>query len=292
MSAAREPRLFRFNHEAMRAEWNLLLVSSDPDQASGAAAAAAAEIDSLERELSRFQAYSDLARLARLRAGETLSVGLAAWDCLSLARDVWQATDGAFDAAIGALYELWKNRSAADAPTPSEVETTRTRCGSDKFELIEDGLRVRVLVDHLKFDLGALGKGYALDIVADLLRTHWEIRDFLLITGGGSTILAGGHALNSEPWYVNAGPEGTPSTPLHERAVSASGFIHQGAHIINPRTGIPVSTARLRAWAFAPTAALSDALSTAFLVMEPAEVAAFHTRHPDTASRLSATPPA
>jgi len=284
MPATTEPRLFRFNHEAMRTEWNLLLVASDSEQATGAASAVAQEIDALERELSRFQAYSDIGRLARLKAGESLSVGLAAWDCLSLAKDVWRATGGAFDAAIGALYELWKNRSAADAPTPAEVETTRSRCGSDKFELIEDGLCVRVLVDSLKFDLGALGKGYALDMVGDLLRTHWEINDFLLITGGGSTILAGGRALNGEPWYINAGPDGSPSTPLTDRAVSASGFIHQGAHIINPRTGIPVSTARTRAWAFAPTAALSDALSTAFLVMSPGEIADFHSRHPETAS--------
>jgi len=283
------PRLFRFNHEAMRTEWNLLLVGSDADQVTSAAGAAAQEIDALERELSRFQAYSDIGRLARLKAGESLSVGLAAWDCLSLAQDVRRATDGAFDAAIGGLYELWKKRSAADAPTPAEVEAARKNGGSDKFELIEDGLRVRVLVDHLKFDLGALGKGYALDMVGDLLRTHWEIHDFLLITGGGSTILAGGSALNGEPWYVNAGPEGTPSTPLSGRAVSASGFIHQGAHIINPRTGIPVSTLRTRAWAFAPTAALSDALSTAFLVMDAGEIERFHTLHPETSSLAHAT---
>jgi len=287
MPASTQPRLFRFNHEAMRAEWNFLFPGTDPEQASGAAAAAGHEIDALERELSRFQPASDLRRLGQLRAGESLSVGLATWDCLSLARDVWLATDGAFDAAIGALYELWKNRSAADAPTRTEVEATRARCGSDKFELIEDGLRVRVLADHLKFDLGALGKGYALDIVADILLTHWDIADALLITGGGSTILARGHALNGEPWFINAGPDGSPSTPLHNQAVSASGFIHQGAHIINPRTGLPVTTARTRAWAFAPTAALSDALSTAFLVMQPEEITAFHARHPETSSLLS-----
>jgi thiamine biosynthesis lipoprotein len=289
MSATAEPRLFRFNHEAMRTEWNFLFPCADAGQAAGAAAAACHEIDSLERELSRFQPGSDLGRLARLQAGESLSVGLATWDCLSLARDVWRATDGAFDAAIGALYELWKTRSAADAPGPEETAATRARCGSDKFELLEDGLRVRVLVDHLKFDLGAIGKGYALDIVADILRTHWEIADSLLITGGGSTILASGRALNGEPWYINAGPDGTPSTPLQDRAVSASGFVHQGAHIINPRTGVPVSTARTRAWAFAPTAALSDALSTAFLIMEPSEISAFHARHPETSSLQSAS---
>lgn len=283
-----EPHLFRFSHEAMRTEWNLLLVSDDPEEATGAAAAAGQEIDALERELSRFQSYSDIGRLSRLEAGESLRVGLAAWDCLSLAKDVWRETGGAFDAAIGALYELWKNRSAADAPTPAEVDETRARCGSDKFDLIDDGFRVRVLVDHLKFDLGALGKGYALDIVADMLLTHWFIPNFLLIAGGGSTILARGRALNGEPWHVNAGPDGTPSTPLDDNAVSASGFVHQGAHIIDPRTGLPVSTARRRAWAFAPTAALSDALSTAFLVMDPEEIAAFHARHPGTASMLGA----
>lgn len=289
MPPSAETRLFRFNHEAMRAEWNFLFPGVDAEQAEGAAAAAGREIDNLEKELSRFQPSSDLGRLAQLKAGESLSVGLATWDCLSLAQDVWRATHGGFDAAIAALYELWKNRSAADAPGPAEVAATRARCGSDKFELIPDGLRVRVLVDHLKFDLGALGKGYALDIVADLLRTHWDIHDSLLITGGGSTILASGRALNGEPWFVNAGPEGCPSTPLHDRAVSASGFIHQGAHIINPRTGVPVSTARTRAWAFAPTAALSDALSTAFLVMEPHEIDAFHALHPETSSLLAAS---
>ena len=275
MPPSAETRLFRFNHEAMRAEWNFLFPGVDAEQAEGAAAAAGREIDSLEKELSRFQPSSDLGRLAQLKAGESLSVGLATWDCLSLAQDVWRATHGGFD--------------AADAPGPAEVAATRARCGSDKFELIPDGLRVRVLVDHLKFDLGALGKGYALDIVADLLRTHWDIHDSLLITGGGSTILASGRALNGEPWFVNAGPDGCPSTPLHDRAVSASGFIHQGAHIINPRTGVPVSTARTRAWAFAPTAALSDALSTAFLVMEPHEIDAFHALHPETSSLLAAS---
>lgn len=275
----------------MRTEWNFLLVSDDAEQASGAAAAAFAEIDTLENELSRFKPSSDLGRLATLKAGESLSVGMAAWDCLSLAQDVWRATGGAFDAAIGSLYELWKNRSAADAPTVDEVEATRARCGSDKYELDPQRLAVRVLVDHLKFDLGALGKGYALDLAADLLRSDWDVENALLITGGGSTILACGAAPNGEPWSVNAGPDGTPPTPLAGRAVSASGFVYQGAHIIDPRTGLPVSTAKTRAWAFAPMAALSDALSTAFLIMEREEIEAFRGAHPGVDFHLARPQP-
>lgn len=275
MSDASATRLCRFNHAAMRTEWNFLLASNDPGEAEAAAQAAFREIDALEAELSRFRPDSDLGRIGRLKAGEELHLGLAAWDCLSLAKDVALATHGAFDCAIGPLYELWHGRPAAEPPSDEEIAAARARSGSHLFDLHEDGRRITVRRDGLKLDLGALGKGYALDLCADLLRTHWEVCDMLLITGGGSTILAGGRAPNGGPWFVNAGPEGTPSTPLADRAVSASGFVYQGAHIIDPRHGRPVSTERVRAWAFAPTAALSDALATAFLVMSREEIAAF-----------------
>jgi hypothetical protein len=77
MPPSAETRLFRFNHEAMRAEWNFLFPGVDAEQAEGAAAAAGREIDSLEKELSRFQPSSDLGRLAQLKAGESLSELLA-----------------------------------------------------------------------------------------------------------------------------------------------------------------------------------------------------------------------
>lgn len=285
MSASDCLRLCRFNHTAMRAEWNFLLATDDPDEAEAAAHAAFREIDELEAELSRFRPDSDLCRIARLQPGEEISVGLAAWDCLTLAQEVAQATGGAFDCAIGPLYELWHGRPAADPPREEEIAAARARSGSHLFELHEEGRRVRALTAGLKLDLGALGKGYALDLCADLLREHWGMENALLITGGGSTILATGKAPNGGPWFVNAGPEGTPATPLENRAVSASGFIYQGAHIIDPRTGYPVSTEKIRAWAFAQSAALSDALSTAFLVMTGEEIEAFIRDYPDVEAR-------
>ena len=206
MSGPATPRLFRFNHEAMRTEWNLLLVHADAGEATAAAGAAFREVDAIEDELSRFRPTSDTARLGRLRAGEELGLGLAAWDCLWLARDVWQATDGAFDVALGPLYDLWHQRSAAHPPSAEELAVARARSGSHLVELDSDGLRARVQVDGMKFDLANFGKGYALDIAADLLRTDWDIEHALLITGSGSTSLRLGHALNGGPWFVNAGP--------------------------------------------------------------------------------------
>ncbi|MGI8603005.1 MAG: FAD:protein FMN transferase [Verrucomicrobiales bacterium] len=265
----------------MRTDWLFLIVSEDNAQAVGAANSAFRDIDLIEEELSRFKAYSDISRLGHLRAGQTMAIGLAAWDCLSLAKDVWAETQGAFDVAIGALYELWRQRPAADPPGRDELEAARARSGSHLFELIEDGFRGKLLADHVQLDLGAIGKGYALDMAAGILREQWEIENALLVTGGGSTVLAMGHDPAGEDWLINAGRDGSPPLPLTNSAVSASGFVFQGAHIINPRTGYPISTSKLRAWAVAPTAALSDALSTAFLVMERAEVEEFCRRHPE-----------
>jgi thiamine biosynthesis lipoprotein len=61
---------------------------------------------------------------------------------------------------------------------------------------------------------------------------------------------------------------------LARRALSGSGLAVKGEHLINPRTG-GAAARRERAWAFALSGAVADALSTAFFVMSDAEVAAY-----------------
>ena len=67
---------------------------------------------------------------------------------------------------------------------------------------------------------------------------------------------------------------------LTDIALSGSGIAVQGAHLIDPRTGAP-SPRATRTWALAPTAALSDALSTAFFIFSEEEIAAFCAAHPE-----------
>ena len=270
----------------MATEWVLLIRHTDQELAVNAADAVFRDIDALEAELSRFRPDSEVGRIGRLRSGESVALRLAAWDCLSLARDVWQATAGAFDVAIGPLYELWRNRPASDPPTDAELASAMARSGSRLFDLDEESQRIQVHTDHLRLDLGAIGKGYALDMAAHLLRTDWDVENALLITGGGSTVLAMGCAPDGDGWQINVGPPENPPLRLTAGSVSASGFIYQGRHIVNPRTGLPVSTEKLHTWAVAPTAALSDALSTAFLIMERSEIARFLTTQPDVRAFL------
>ncbi len=235
------------------------------------------EIRRLEDELSRFRASSDIYRLGQLQAYERLIVGMAAWDCLSLAKAVHEETNGAFDITIGPLMSLFVTSDGEPRQVGKDVlEQARQIIGSHRFDLDEDSMRVTVHASNMIFDLGAMGKGYALDQAADLLQ-DWKISNFVL-NAGDSTILAIGAPGGKDAWPITLGG-GAHRLSLSNRAVSGSGFAVKGAHIMNPRLFMPVPIQNRRTYALAPTAALSDALSTAFMVMEPDEIKALCSRY-------------
>ena len=270
----------RFSHEAMATSFEVIIAQDDVDATYAAQAAEAvfSEIDRLEDELSRFRPTSEIARLSRLRSGESLSVTLAAWDCLCLAQSVYAETAGAFDITIGPLMHLWRNTDGSlHEPDAERLAQARKSIGSDLFQLQEEGCRVRVLADHMVFDLGAVGKGYALDQAVQVLQ-DWSITCAFL-NAGDSTLLALDGPSGEAAWPVTLA-EGSQEKWLTQQALSGSGFMVQGAHLMNPRTLRPVLLQNKRSYAIAPTAALSDALSTAFMIMSVEEIAELCARYP------------
>ena len=272
--------LYRYEQHAMATTFEVIIAQEDGDETYAAQAAEAvfAEIARLEDDLSRFRHTSDIWRLSQLNAGETISVSLAVWDCLSLAKAMYEETDGAFDITIGPLMGLWRTPDLSlRQPEEVDLELARKAVGSNLFDLNEDGFRVTVKADRMVFDLGALGKGYALDQAQQLLQ-DWSITNAFL-NAGDSTLLALGSAPTEEGWTVTLA-EGQRTMTLKDRALSGSGFEVKGAHIMNPRTLHPVPMRGARSFALAPTAALSDALSTAFMIMAPDEIRALCERYP------------
>ncbi|HRJ11198.1 MAG TPA: FAD:protein FMN transferase [Prosthecobacter sp.] len=270
-----------FEEHAMATSFQVIIAQEDVDEAYAAHAAEAVftEIRRLEDELSRFRPGSDIWRLSRLRAGESARVSLATWDCLSLAKAMHEETGGAFDITIGPLMHLWRDENDnLRQPPPEALERARQSVGSHLFDLHEDdGLHVSVRADHMVFDLGGLGKGYALDQAAVLLG-EWSItRAFL--NAGDSTLLALGSPPGEDAWEVTLA-EGARFLTLRDRSLSGSGFMVKGAHIMDPRTLQPLSVREKRGYALAPAAALSDALSTAFMILDPEAIHSLCARNP------------
>jgi thiamine biosynthesis lipoprotein len=153
--------------------------------------------------------------------------------------------------------------------------------------------------------LNCIGKGYALDRMAELL-AHNFVDDYLL-HGGKSSVLARGNqpgavATGGSPagWSIGLRHPLRPAERLAEfvlrdQALATSGsgtqfFIRRGrryGHILDPRTGRPAE-GQYSATVIAPTAAEADALSTAFYVMGPREVADYCATHPKIGALLVA----
>jgi thiamine biosynthesis lipoprotein len=284
---AAEP--LRFSHNAMATLFEVLVHGQAAEYAQQAAWAAFDEVDRLEKELSRFIPSSDVSRLAVAAPGAFQRVGIATYECLQAAARIHRETGGAFDVTVGALMALWKTKEGEPLPSPpaAELEAARARTGMGLVLISEAEPAVGVKVGGVRIDLGGIGKGYAVDRVVDVLR-EWGI-DRALVHGGLSTVRALGAPPGRKGWRINLGdPEDGPKdlgiVHLKDLSLSGSGVVHK-KHIIDPRTGRPVE-GRLGAWSLCETGTDSDALSTAFMVMAPAEVEKYCGSHPKVSGML------
>ena len=259
------------------------MANREKEYAQSAARAAFGVLDQLERELSRFIETSDISRIRLLQPGERLRIGIPAMECMEIASHVWALTGGAFDITMAPLVDYWKHHKDAGSP---EWEAARASSGFDKLILYPEEFEVAVTSHDLQVDLGAVGKGYGVDQMAELLRNDWEIADFL-IEGGESSALAFGSMPGHDGWPVplrNPLDQDTTleTITLKELSVSGSGIVVHGQHIIDPRTGLPARNTTA-AWAIGPRASVTDAISTAMMIMERGEIEEIISLIPDLA---------
>jgi thiamine biosynthesis lipoprotein len=159
-----------------------------------------------------------------------------------------------------------------------------SRCvGSDAIETREP-FRIRLRSPCLELDLGAIGKGYAVDRARELLRSA-GIRSGM-VNAGGSSIAAFGHVPGRSGWPVAFhAATGGPILLLRDASMSTSEQNARGdaaetsGAIIDPRSGTPVAAA-FRVSVLAPHAIDSDALSTTLLMLSLADGRALLDRFP------------
>ncbi|MCK4628833.1 MAG: FAD:protein FMN transferase [Sedimentisphaerales bacterium] len=245
------PGELRYRHEAMATTFEIFIVHNDPVYAEQAAWAAFDELDRLEKELSRFVENSDISRLNALPPNQPLLLGPEAFNCLRLAQQIYHETDGAFDVTIGSLMACLLNKDKSlRSPTQEELKLAREMTGLHLVLLDESEFTVQLAREGVQVDLGGIGKGYAVDRMAALLR-EWGI-DTALIHGGSSSILAMDGPPGTKGWPLTiSNPDNCQDIlmriDLKNQALSGSG-LRKGRHIIDPRSARPVED-KVASWA-------------------------------------------
>ena len=273
------------SRRAMACEFSVTL----PGETPGAVDAACAALDEVERQEERLSVYlpdSDISRLNR--AGEAI-LDSEVYRLLRLSSRVAAVTDGAFDAAAGALVKAWGfYQGPKRVPTPSARRAALAITGFRNVAFDDTTHTVRVTRPGVEFNLGGIGKGYAIDRALRRMGAGYTISAALI--QGGQSSLRGAGVPSREPrgWLVAVGNPCYARLWLRDRALGTSGgenqfFVSGGrryGHVLDPRTGWPAA-AVLSASAVANTAAEADALSTAFFVAGLEATRTFCQKHPD-----------
>jgi len=280
----------RFAHFAMGTFFELLIGGKNEAYGRQVSQAVFSEIDRIENLFSRFNPCSEIGQINRLKPGQSLMVGIEIFECIKIASWVQSQTHGAFDINIGSPLKSGRKevpeskKSAADINILKQIDLIQTPRG---YMVEIPARKCEAENSHVDLDLGGIGKGYALDRTLKIL-SDWSITN-ALIHAGTSTALAVGSPINEDSkkkgWPVGIASswdfEQAPKEfILRNRALSGSGTEVKGKHIFDPRTGRPAN-GHLAAWASHASAAVSDALSTAFMVMSTGEVKAFCEKNPE-----------
>jgi thiamine biosynthesis lipoprotein len=297
------PYLVRIGRRAMACRFEVLLAAGQHAAGSAAALCALERVDELEARLSVYRDSSELSHVNRQAAAVPVVVSSELFALLAQCVELWRATDRAFDITGGPLSRAWGfSRRQGALPGSEQLAAALAAVGSDKLALDAAAGTVRFLVPGMELNLGAIGKGYALDRAAEELNSA-GVADYLF-HGGQSSILARGHrpeATTESPGWIAAVLDPLrPGKPLAEiaivdRAIGTSGsgtqfFRHGGrryGHILDPRTGWP-ACGMWSATVVAPTAAEADALSTAFYVLGPEPALDYCRRRPEIGAVLVA----
>jgi len=274
-------------------------ITLDHADAAGIPAAqrALTQIDAIEAQLTVFRDSSTIAALNRRAADEDVPCEAEVFELLQQCAALSDATGGAFDITSTPLSRCWGFlRREGRLPAEPEIARARALVGMQHVRLDAARSTVRFARPGVELNLGAVGKGYALDRVGATLRGDGVGR--ALISAGRSSLLAiGGHGRRPrQGFHLRQGSGGQVGAQggwmvdivsprltkpiarawLRDVALGTSGAGSQFVivdgirygHVLDPRSGRPADGV-LSATVICERAADADALSTAFLVGGP-----------------------
>jgi thiamine biosynthesis lipoprotein len=237
------------------------------------------EFDRLENLLSVWKDGSDVVRLNKNAGITPVAVSPDTIEVLRIAAEASELTRGKFDITFGALTDIWRFDHDQDGIVPGRdlIEPRLKRIDYRAVEIDATAGTAFINRPNVRVHLGGIGKGYAVDRGAALLREQ-GVTDFM-IQSGGDLYVSGSNG--GKPWKLAiADPRGNhdpfATVELTEGTFSTSGdyeraFIKDGVryhHLIDPDFGEPARGCR-SVTIFTRRAVMADVLSTGVFIMGP-----------------------
>lgn len=236
----------------MATEFVVMLAAEDQHHMD-AAFEALEQLDSIEAALSTYRSESEISLINRTAFDAPVKISSALYELIERSLHWSHLTAGAFDITAGPLIRAWGfMERRGRVPSEQEFEQTLRSCGYQKVILNPEEPSIQFQAAGMELNLGAIGKGYALDVLSKRLQSN-GVNNFLIHGGNSSVIAQGNQSSDGEAgWAVGVAHPSKPKVRLAgfrllNAALSTSGtgkqfFHHRGkryGHVIDPRTGKP-----------------------------------------------------
>ena len=257
-----------------------------------------AELKKVDQSLSPFNKTSVISKVNRNEDPITDNMFR---EVFTLAENISQETEGAFDITVAPLVNEWGfGFKKGTTPTSQVVDSLRNIVGYQKVTLTDNG-KIKKQDPRIMLDCSAIAKGYGCDVVARLLRNK-GVSNFMIEIGG--EIVTYGNSEKRVPWRigVNKPTDDSLSTSqelqtvlnVTDMAMATSGnyrnFYYKNgkkyAHTIDPKTGYPVQHNILSATVLAKNCATADAYATSFMVLGLEGAQKILQQHPELMAYL------
>ncbi|MGD8883373.1 MAG: FAD:protein FMN transferase [Desulfobacterales bacterium] len=227
-----------------------------------------------DSEISRFNALN--------KAGQRFRVSDDFLQVIKVGRKIYRLSEGAWDGTVSPLVDLWgfgTTQRKTKMPAASAIKALLPGVGFDRIQIIEPNFILKRSA-RITLDLNSIAKGFAVDQVSQLIAAS-GFENYLVEIGG--EVYAAGLRKDSKKWRVGINrPQKDAAFNEVYKVVSLSnrGFATSGdyrnffeidgvrySHVIDPRTGYPVSNGVVSVSIIADNCTLADGLATSIMVM-------------------------
>jgi FAD:protein FMN transferase len=234
----------------------------------------------IDLKLSNYRDDSEISRVNQQNTTQWLAVSPEIVELINIAQHVFERSDGCYDLTVKPLFDLWGfSKHQNRIPDDNEIKQTLLHVGMNLLEVDSAGRRIRKKDPLLRIDLSSIAQGYTVDALSRLLEQQ-GIQNYLVEVGGEMKVK--GRKANGNHWRV-AVEKPTPYTQevqrvldIHQQtgtAIMTAGtyrnfFEDKGqsySHILNPKTGRPVTHHLLSVTVLHDDPTWADAWDTALL---------------------------
>ena len=265
-----------------------------PKDADEAAIQAAIDkrLQDINDSMSTYQADSTISKFNQLGKDTPITIDADFSHVLDASRQVYKLSGGAFDPTVMPLIETWGFGSTMTVERlqspPTALEIAQAKALVDFESVIQKDNTIYKAKDGIGLDFSAVAKGYGVDVIADVLKNDYQIRNYMVEIGG--EVATSGVSNQQQPWQIaiDAPIEGStvserqtvavirqPMNNGNTMHIATSGnyrnsVVFDGkhySHTIDPTTGEPIVGGAPSVTVAAETVALADAWATALTAM-------------------------